>query len=109
MLDVMGVPRHKSPSEAEADCANMNCLELVDAVWSHDGDAFMFGCRELVKFHYEGAKVTKTTKHIDNNKRTELEAQRPESTTPNRIPEEEKTATANEVGKGLKSTKQFMV
>ncbi|KAK1640618.1 XPG I-region-domain-containing protein [Colletotrichum phormii] len=49
MLDHLGVPWHKAPGEAEAECAKLQQEGLVDAVWSEDGDAFMFGCRVLIK------------------------------------------------------------
>ncbi|KAI1376003.1 XPG I-region-domain-containing protein [Hypoxylon crocopeplum] len=45
------VPRHEAPGEAEAECARLQELGIVDAVWSDDSDTFMFGCTTLVQFH----------------------------------------------------------
>ncbi|KAK1991714.1 PIN domain-like protein [Colletotrichum falcatum] len=49
MLDRIRVPWHQAPGEAEAECALLQQQGLVDAVWSEDGDAFMFGCTLLIK------------------------------------------------------------
>ncbi|KAI1411191.1 PIN domain-like protein [Hypoxylon sp. FL1857] len=51
LLDQLGVPRHEAPGEAEAECARLQALGVVDAVWSDDSDTFMFGCTTLVQFH----------------------------------------------------------
>ncbi|KAF2825978.1 hypothetical protein CC86DRAFT_37249 [Ophiobolus disseminans] len=44
MLRAFGIPSHEAPGEAEAECARMQLLRLVDAVWSQDSDCLMFGC-----------------------------------------------------------------
>lgn len=44
LLKYLGVPHHEAPGEAEAECARMQILGLVDAVWSQDSDSLMFGC-----------------------------------------------------------------
>ncbi|KAK5676348.1 hypothetical protein LTS10_011160 [Elasticomyces elasticus] len=54
MLDHLKLPRHQAPSEAEAECAAMQKRGLVDAVWTDDGDAFMFGATVVVKAHKIG-------------------------------------------------------
>lgn len=54
LLAQLKVPRHEAPGEAEAECARMQALGIVDAVWSDDGDSFMFGCRTLMKQHKQG-------------------------------------------------------
>ncbi|KAI1760472.1 PIN domain-like protein [Hypoxylon sp. FL1150] len=51
LLDQLGVPRLQAPGEAEAECARLQQLGIVDAVWSDDSDTFMFGCTVLVQFH----------------------------------------------------------
>lgn len=51
VLDQLGVPRHQAPGEAEAECARLQELGVVDAVWSDDSDTFMFGSTVLVQFH----------------------------------------------------------
>ena len=47
LLDVLKVPRHQAPGEAEAECAKLQALGIVDAIWSDDGDSFMFECGSL--------------------------------------------------------------
>ncbi|KAL5120047.1 hypothetical protein ACEQ8H_002145 [Pleosporales sp. CAS-2024a] len=44
MLRCFGIPYHEAPGEAEAECARLKILGLVDAVWSQDSDCLMFGC-----------------------------------------------------------------
>lgn len=57
LLDHLKIPYHQAPSEAEAECARLNQLGIVDAVWSDDGDTFMFGCQTLIKQHMIGGKI----------------------------------------------------
>ncbi|KAK3655209.1 hypothetical protein LTR56_003630 [Elasticomyces elasticus] len=54
MLDHLKLPRHQAPSGAEAECAVMQKRGLVDAVWTDDGDAFMFGATVVIKAHKIG-------------------------------------------------------
>ena len=51
MFAKLHVPYHQAPGEAEAECARLQQLGIVDAVWSDDGDCLMFGCTTLVKAH----------------------------------------------------------
>ncbi|KAI2463504.1 PIN domain-like protein [Annulohypoxylon bovei var. microspora] len=51
LLDQLGVPHHEAPGEAEAECARLQKLGVVDAVWSDDSDTFMFGCATVVQFY----------------------------------------------------------
>jgi Holliday junction resolvase YEN1 len=44
MLRCFGIPYHEAPGEAEAECARLQVLGVVDAVWSQDSDCIMFGC-----------------------------------------------------------------
>ncbi|KAF1921501.1 hypothetical protein BDU57DRAFT_51319 [Ampelomyces quisqualis] len=44
MLRCFGIPYQEAPGEAEAECARLQMLGLVDAVWSQDSDCLMFGC-----------------------------------------------------------------
>lgn len=53
MLSKLGVPCYDAPGEAEAECLRLQQLGLVDAVWTEDGDALMFGCTVLLRFHHE--------------------------------------------------------
>jgi Holliday junction resolvase YEN1 len=53
-LNMLKIPHHRADVEAEAECARLNELGIVDAVWTDDGDAFMFGAKVLIKEHREG-------------------------------------------------------
>lgn len=44
LLRCFGIPYQEAPGEAEAECARLQILGLVDAVWSQDSDCLMFGC-----------------------------------------------------------------
>ena len=59
MLDQLRIPHHRAPGEAEAECARLQALGIVDAIWSDDGDAFMFGCGTLIKQHKIAGKIVK--------------------------------------------------
>tara|TARA_R110002003_G_scaffold135_7_gene12566 strand:+ start:9636 stop:11792 length:2157 start_codon:yes stop_codon:yes gene_type:complete len=49
VLKGFGIPYHEAPGEAEAECARMQILGMVDAVWSQDSDCLMFGCTMWVR------------------------------------------------------------
>ena len=53
MLNHLKIPHHRAPAEAEAECARLNELGVVDAVWTDDRDTFMFGAKVLIKEHRE--------------------------------------------------------
>jgi Holliday junction resolvase YEN1 len=65
-LDVLGISHYKACAEAEADCSELQKRGIVDAVWTEDGDAFMFGCTTLIRFHYEKkqGKESKSNTHF---------------------------------------------
>ncbi|KAF1933237.1 PIN domain-like protein [Didymella exigua CBS 183.55] len=44
VLHCFGIPYQEAPGEAEAECARLQVLGIVDAVWSQDSDCLMFGC-----------------------------------------------------------------
>ncbi|KAF2646474.1 PIN domain-like protein [Massarina eburnea CBS 473.64] len=43
------IPYHEAPGEAEAECARLQQLGVVDAVFSQDSDSLMFGCDYLIR------------------------------------------------------------
>ena len=49
LLDILGVPWIQSPGEAEAACAMLNKLGIVDGVITEDGDAFLYGAKRVYK------------------------------------------------------------
>lgn len=59
LLRSLKVPYHQGPGEAEAECARLQALGIVDAVWSDDGDALMFGCGTLIRQHKNGSGIVK--------------------------------------------------
>lgn len=56
LLDHLKIARHQAPEEAEAECAKMQALGAVDAVWSDDSDTFMFGATCKIEAHKENGK-----------------------------------------------------
>ncbi|KAI0513100.1 hypothetical protein F5B22DRAFT_272246 [Xylaria bambusicola] len=52
LLDQLGVPRHDAPGEAAAECVRLQELGVIDAIWTDNTDALMFGgSPTLVQFH----------------------------------------------------------
>ncbi|KAF2796029.1 PIN domain-like protein, partial [Melanomma pulvis-pyrius CBS 109.77] len=49
MLSYFRIPYHEAPGEAEAECARLQTLGVVDAVFSQDSDSLMFGCDFLIR------------------------------------------------------------
>lgn len=61
-LEKLAIPWHKAPAEAEAECAQLSKLGIVDAVWTEDSDALMFGAEVVIRF----LSTPTGTKDIDN-------------------------------------------
>jgi len=59
LFDHLNIPYHQAPGEAEAECAALQQRGIVDAVWSDDGDALMFGCTTLIKQQKVGRERVK--------------------------------------------------
>jgi holliday junction resolvase YEN1 len=59
LLNNLRVAHHRAPGEAEAECAMLQALGIVDAVWSDDGDALMFGCTTLIRQHKQNGERVK--------------------------------------------------
>ena len=51
LLCRLGVPSHQAPADAEAECASLEMLGIVDAVWSGDSDSFLFGSKTVISPH----------------------------------------------------------
>ncbi|TVY50532.1 Flap endonuclease GEN-like protein [Lachnellula cervina] len=75
LLDKLGIVCWDAPGEAEAECARMQMLGLVDAVWTEEAGAFMFGSDVVIKFHYDAPKRKNKDcfKVYDLNKIQEIE------------------------------------
>lgn len=56
LLKLFGLPFVESPMEAEAECAYLETLGLVDGVVTDDADVFLFGGQNIYKNIFEDAK-----------------------------------------------------
>ncbi|KAF8859932.1 PIN domain-like protein [Acephala macrosclerotiorum] len=52
LLQHLGCAWHRAPGEAEAECVLLQKLGIVDAVWTEDADALMFGAHTVFRFNY---------------------------------------------------------
>lgn len=66
LLDNLCIPHHRAPAEAEAECARLQELGIVDGVYSDDSDTLMFGCTLLIRDHRlgEGKSAKKSDTHV---------------------------------------------
>jgi len=58
LLQLFGVPYLVAPAEAEAQCATLEKLGLVDGIVTEDSDAFIFGGRTIYKNIFDEMKYT---------------------------------------------------
>jgi holliday junction resolvase YEN1 len=66
LVEQLRFPSHSAPGEAEAECAQLQKLGIVDMVMSDDGDAVMFGSKlTLRNWSKEGARGNKEPTHVD--------------------------------------------
>jgi DNA excision repair protein ERCC-5 len=49
MLDILGITYIIAPFEAEAQCATLEEMGLVDGVVTEDSDVFLFGGRKVYR------------------------------------------------------------
>lgn len=61
LLQLFGVPYVLSPSEAEAQCAKLKQLKLVDGIITDDADVFLFGGLQLFRLSYLLKQTMKET------------------------------------------------
>ena len=66
LLKRFGFPYHTAPGEAEAECALLQKIGLVDAVLSEDVDTMMFDCgMSLRNWTAEGTRGNKIPSHVN--------------------------------------------
>nr|GMC59385.1 DNA repair protein UVH3 isoform X1 [Ipomoea batatas] len=68
LLQMFGLPYIIAPMEAEAQCAYMELVNLVDGVVTDDSDAFLFGARSVYKNIFDDRKYVETylMKDVEN-------------------------------------------
>ncbi|XP_010555901.1 PREDICTED: DNA repair protein UVH3 isoform X2 [Tarenaya hassleriana] len=60
LLQIFGLPYIIAPMEAEAQCAFMEQLNLVDGIVTDDSDVFLFGARNVYKNIFDDRKYVET-------------------------------------------------
>lgn len=71
-LRALKIPYHEAPAEAEAECARLQQLGVVDAVFSQDSDSLMFGCDFLIR----DDRVVKQAGTTDRSKENTAKSQK---------------------------------
>ena len=61
LLNVFGLPYMTAPSEAEAQCAALEQLGLVDGVVTEDSDTFLFGGTSVYRNMFQDNKIVEVT------------------------------------------------
>lgn len=65
LLTLFGFPIHMAPGEAEAECALLQSIGVVDAVLSEDVDTLMFGCTMHLRNWSSISTKRKTATHVN--------------------------------------------
>jgi Holliday junction resolvase YEN1 len=70
LLRAFGIPYHEAPGEAEAECARLQQLGVVDAVFSQDSDSLMFGCDYLIRDDRVAKDAGSTDRSMENTRKS---------------------------------------
>lgn len=73
LLEAMGIPHIIAPGEAEAQCAALNLMGLVQIVITNDIDAILFGCKTMVKYNETDISCIDTTSVLNALNLTQLQ------------------------------------
>ncbi|CAK4033634.1 flap endonuclease gen like 1 [Lecanosticta acicola] len=71
LLNIMEIPIHDAPGEAEAECVALERAGIVDGVLTTDGDALAFGGRIVLR--YRGKVGDKDLRKVDAHQLEDLE------------------------------------
>eukprot|EP01132_Coremiostelium_polycephalum_P007394 gene7394-9086_t len=72
LLGLFGIPYITSPTEAEAQCAELYRLKLVDGIVTDDSDVLLFGDRDTVVYKYMFNKKHKPQRFCTTDIQTKL-------------------------------------
>ena len=64
LLRLFGVPYIEAPTEAEAQCAQLELSGVVDGVVTEDNDVFLFGARNVYKHLFDASRDLEAYKVI---------------------------------------------
>ena len=76
ILHIFGIPYVFAPGEAEAQCAFLNLMELVDGVISNDSDVFAFGGKTMYRNFFVDNRFVEVYKIEDIEKERGLNRNR---------------------------------
>ena len=77
LISLFGFPCHTAPGEAEAECAHLQKLGVVDATLSEDVDTLMFGCQMVLKnWSSEGNAASGVPTHVTVYELKKIEKER---------------------------------
>jgi 5'-3' exonuclease len=72
LLQLFGIPYIEAPSEAEAQCAVLESLGLVDGIVTEDSDVFVFGGKTVYKNIFEEQKYAEVYNAADAEREMKL-------------------------------------
>ena len=76
MLRLFGIPYITAPMEAEAQCASLVQLGLVEGIITDDSDVFLFGGTKVLKNLFNQSQTVEVYLANDLNRELELEREK---------------------------------